>query len=127
MHQEKQCIPSQLTENSIIFYLSRELQDIIIYLITKNSDVNQRHRRSGNTPLHVGVASKSSKVVGALLRAGADVNRKNRQGFTPLHVAAAAGSMEIVGELLEKDAEINAQVWYDTIPGNLAFQKGRYL
>ena len=99
-----------ITENTLIIYTSRELQEIIKYLITKNADVNQRYGVNGDTPLFVGVRSKSLQVVDELLKAGADVNHKNKQGYTPLLVAATKGSIDIIGKLVEKGAEINAQV-----------------
>jgi hypothetical protein len=43
---------------------------------------------SGDTALHFAAASYRHKMVGELIKAGADVRAKNRRGAEPLHAAA---------------------------------------
>lgn len=43
--------------------------------------------REGNTPLHYACSCKNIEMVDLLIKAGANVNKKNRQGFTPISLA----------------------------------------
>jgi ankyrin repeat protein len=65
----------------------------------------------GSTPLHCATWKGHLDVVGALLKAGADVNAQNQNehwGTTPLHAAAHANQTSIAKLLLEHGADTKA-------------------
>eukprot|EP00282_Hemiselmis_andersenii_P013460 CAMPEP_0114129698 /NCGR_PEP_ID=MMETSP0043_2-20121206/11613_1 /TAXON_ID=464988 /ORGANISM="Hemiselmis andersenii, Strain CCMP644" /LENGTH=50 /DNA_ID=CAMNT_0001222989 /DNA_START=54 /DNA_END=203 /DNA_ORIENTATION=- len=47
-------------------------------------------------------------IVGALARAGAEIDAKDEDGWTPLHLAAAYGHVDIVRYLVENGANKDA-------------------
>jgi hypothetical protein len=55
-------------------------------LISAGADPNALDR-SGVSPLHRAVRTRSSAAVRALLDGGADARRPNKNGSTPLHLA----------------------------------------
>ncbi|XP_042568245.1 oxysterol-binding protein-related protein 1-like [Cyprinus carpio] len=69
-------------------------------------DINCKGKSKSNhgwTPLHL-ACYLGTKVVEALLKAGADANLPNNVGDTPLHKAAFTGRKEVVMLLLQYDA-----------------------
>jgi ankyrin repeat protein len=90
--------------------------ETIAFLISVGADPNAVDR-SGVTPLHRAVRTRSLAAVQALIDGGADVRRPNKSGSTPLHLAVqttgkgGSGSPRaheqqaaIVGLLLERGA-----------------------
>jgi len=78
--------------------------------------------RDGAYPLHMAIASKSSKtVVEMIMRAAPEVLRMtNKHGETPLHVAIAVDAdTEIVELLLHNKEDLKALAMADKIHGNL--------
>lgn len=59
----------------------------------------------GQTALMAAASKGHTKVVAALVEAGADVNKTN-SAFTPLNLAAAAGHLEVLRILLNKKIDI---------------------
>jgi ankyrin repeat protein len=93
--------------------------DTIDYLISVGADPNALDR-SGVTPLHRAVRTRSLAAVRALVQGGADSRRPNRAGSTPLHLAVqttgrgGSGSPQareqqaaIVRLLLERGARVS--------------------
>jgi ankyrin repeat protein len=70
---------------------------------------------NGTTALHLVMARTEEQrkftpdIMRALIRHGADVNRRDNDGVTPLHRAAADTSLELVTLLIENGAKINAK------------------
>jgi ankyrin repeat protein len=50
----------------------------------------------GNTPLHVAATWGDCEAISALVRAGADINKRGEHGFTPLMEAVAQGHQHAV-------------------------------
>jgi ankyrin repeat protein len=61
-----------------------------------------------STALNNAVFGMYDKIVGMLLDAGADINKKDERGLTPLQLAASKGSQKIVSMLLDKGADLTA-------------------
>jgi len=94
---------------------------MIEYLISVGADPNALDR-SGVSPLHRAVRTRSLAAVRALVDGGADPRRPNRSGSTPLHLAVqttgrgGSGSQQareqqaaIVSLLLERGAKVSDQ------------------
>ena len=60
--------------------------DTVKECIKKHVKVNIEDRR-GNTPLHYACNCSNIEMADLLIKAGANVNKKNRQGFTPISSA----------------------------------------
>jgi hypothetical protein len=88
---------------------------IVQMLIKRGVDVNQADLKTGEIPLMRAQSSvewEPQDVVRALLRAGADPNRRDKQGNIPLMLARNA---EIARMLIWRGAQINAvNHWGDT-------------
>jgi len=65
------------------------------------------HDGAGIPPITWAVLAGQTPAVEALIKAGADVNRKHRDGGTPLQSAAFLGKLEIARKLLEAKAAAN--------------------
>lgn len=91
--------PDGFTPLGLAAFLGR--RPIFDLLLPITRDVNQRaENRQQVAALHAAVSRRSTEMVDALLRAGADPDRTQAGGFTPLHVAAAHGDTAIVAMLL---------------------------
>lgn len=78
-------------------------------LIDAGADVNVSSRNAQNVaPIHSAVAARSARLVRKLIKAGADVNRKQEKAVTALHSAAMLGDLEIVRLLIEAGADREA-------------------
>ena len=79
---------------------------IVVKLITRQVDVNQRDLQTGDSPIHTLVNNfmknmlAARKILEFLANAGADLNVKNYEGWTPMHLAVRKGSLDIVEALL---------------------------
>jgi ankyrin repeat protein len=93
--------------------------ETIVYLLEIGADPNGVDR-SGTTPLHRAVRTRSLPAVTALLDGGADPRQGNKSGSTPLHLAVqptgrgGAGSPEarqqqagIIALLLDRGAKLS--------------------
>ncbi|HYO84151.1 MAG TPA: ankyrin repeat domain-containing protein [Bryobacteraceae bacterium] len=80
--------------------------------------VNAQDDLLGSTPLIFATHRGYTKIVDALLGAGADVNLRERaSNTTPLHWAAEAGHPQIARRLLQRGAEIDAKDdWFQLAP-----------
>ena len=77
-----------------------------------------------HTPL-IEAAIRGSRLVEALLHAGADPNVSDRNGASPLHHAAIEGSVKIIPLLLKHGAELNAKDINDKTPLDLAVEHSK--
>jgi len=93
-------------------------KDVIEYLLAVGADPNALDK-SGVSPLHRAVRTRTSEAVRALLAGGAHVGLRNKSGSTPLHLAVqdtgkgGAGStrarneqVKIIAILLEAGARV---------------------
>ncbi|RYD17319.1 MAG: ankyrin repeat domain-containing protein [Verrucomicrobiaceae bacterium] len=96
-------------------------------LLQAGADPNATSLPTGETVLHQTITksgdSRRTRIVHALIAAGADVNRKTTphiptqsfardirtRGETPLHRAAAYGDLETIQALIEAGADISAR------------------
>ena len=69
------------------------------------SEVIDRARRSGTTPLHTAVERRHGGVAARLLASGADWNARTIRNESVIHFAAKAGDADVLAMLLEKRRE----------------------
>lgn len=81
-------------------------------LVESGADVNNDERE----PIRYALDLKNMKIARILIRAGADIHKKNRQKQTLLHNMADNGCHEGVKLLLEYDVDVNAQDMYGDTP-----------
>jgi hypothetical protein len=74
--------------------------DIVAFLISAGSDVNQQCSDDGSSPLHVACRSGNSEAAAMLIEAGADKDLKTFDGESPLSLAIEDEALEIVEALL---------------------------
>lgn len=60
----------------------------------------------GRTPLHWAVEHDRVPTIDILMRAGADINRRDQEGNTPLHTALFAGATRAARDLFERNARV---------------------
>jgi ankyrin repeat protein len=80
---------------------------LVAQLLAQKVDVNVP-RPDGSTALHWAAHWDSVDLIGALIRAGANVRAADDLGVTPLLVACTNGTAAIVTRLLEAGADANA-------------------
>jgi uncharacterized protein len=61
----------------------------------------------GMNALHYATLNNDAALVGALIRAGADIDSRTRYGITPIYLTARNGSAEITQALLDAGADAN--------------------
>jgi len=61
------------------------------------------------TALHSAASARHAEIVGVLLDAGADPNRRQAEGWTPLHSAAHNGDADSVERLLARGASVELE------------------
>ena len=76
----------------------------VTLLLRHGADVNQTTGVGGMTPLHMAARRGTTKVAGALLDAGANLEAKDKSGETPLRRAVNCGREGMVAFLLERGA-----------------------
>ena len=94
--------------NTKEFFVQGGVEDISRCLKTRSPNERNEH---GWTPLHVAAAfSTTPAVVGALVKAGADVDARTEHGWTPLHAAAQFSTTPaVVRALVKAGADVNAR------------------
>lgn len=78
-------------------------------------EINYRNEY-GYTPLFLAICWGYVKIVRALIKKGANLNRVNEKGETLLHEAVYRGSLEIVKVLIKAGANVNAVDKYGETP-----------
>ena len=79
--------------------------DVVKQHIAAGTDINKKDPLSGSTPLITAVTFDKPYIVEALIKADADLNRKNNDGSTALHCAAFFGRIEMVQLLIDVKAD----------------------
>ncbi|MBA3957959.1 MAG: ankyrin repeat domain-containing protein [Parachlamydiaceae bacterium] len=79
-----------------------EEEQLVIVKTTLDLKADHKIRICKATPLHI---CSNPAVAEALIKAGADVNKKNRNGDTPLHFAVRSQQLKMVQTLLTAHAE----------------------
>lgn len=75
----------------------------VLRLLVAGCPVNQLD--SGSAPLHLAARNGSSRLVTALIKAGAEVDLPNDSGRTPLMLASSGGHANLVKKLLKAGAD----------------------
>ncbi|CAB0043675.1 unnamed protein product [Trichogramma brassicae] len=76
--------------------------------------VNARNE-SGNTPLHLAVASGNAATAKWLLKRGADPNMADAEGSTALHLICERNDVVSAKMLFKMNDELNQSVWVDAL------------
>jgi ankyrin repeat protein len=98
--------------------------DVVSFLVREGADVNLHSKNAQRVaPLHAAAARNDVEIVGALLEAGADPNRRQEGGVTPLHEAAASGNEAMARLLLAHGAEREARTDDGRTPADLAVSR----
>lgn len=87
--------------------------DMIVALIRKGADVNERIKLGGETPLHWALSRRSTEL---LIHNGADINACDNYGRTPLHNACRIGRTDEISCLVANGANVNARDKYGETP-----------
>lgn len=75
----------------------------VMRLIEEGLDINELI--SGSAPLHLAVRNNSSRLMTALLKAGAEIDLLNGNGRTALMIAASNGYVNLVKKLVKAGAD----------------------
>lgn len=87
--------------------------------ISEGGDVNNTTDQFGDTLLHVAVLYGAFKAIDVLLKAGADINRRDYQGETPLYCAVKFGAKEeAVKALIDRGADPDEAYYVAVKKGN---------
>jgi len=100
-------------EESLMEACSRGLKDAVLFLLSRDVDVNVRGPK-GCTPLHEACRAGHTDIVRLLLNAGAVVDGRDDSCLAPLHYACVKGHTETVRVLLEQE-EMDPEVVSDAL------------
>jgi ankyrin repeat protein len=83
--------------NSALHYAAQEYHVEMASLLVGHGATLEIEDSHGNTPLSNAVfySQGRGEVIGILLRAGADKNRRNRHGVTPIGLAKSIGNYDV--------------------------------
>lgn len=81
--------------------------DMVKLLLASGANVRATTRIGDLTPLLVAAKNGNPAVIGALLKAGADVNMVSSDGMSPLMATAVSGNAESVKILIDAKAAVN--------------------
>lgn len=79
----------------------------MIALVRHDETVINDEDESSNTPLHLAAMEGHSRVVEALIDAGADITARNQSQWTPLDCCAASGYTKTAFALLDNDSAVD--------------------
>ena len=111
------------------------LLDLAQVLLKHGAEVNRRNK-DGQTPLHLAMRRKQSRLVEILLEHGADANAKNNEGMFPLEILSdpegyyytgddEANILDIAQLLLKHRAEVNKRCKANETPLHRAIRRNR--
>lgn len=96
---------------------------LLTKLITEGIDVNKTIGHYSSTPLHWEVDRGHVECVRVLLKAKADVNKRNCFLSTPIHYAVERSRVECVKLLIEYKASVNLKNEFGWCPLHCAVDK----
>jgi uncharacterized protein len=73
--------------------------DAALWLLARGASPDIADPKQGWTAAHQAASRGSERVMRALLKAGADISRRDRQGYTPLAIAQSWGRKKLIGLL----------------------------
>lgn len=91
---------------------------------TQDIKINAQDLSTGDTALHLAVASSCLEAAKALLAAGASIDAVNKEGKSPLHLCAASGNKVVFQHLLQGGANVQitdkagSTVWHVAAESN---------
>jgi ankyrin repeat protein len=113
MHRKKGSFYEQTSYPSDFYYaLQAGYKPVIDLFLTYGANVNFVGA-DGNAYLHTAILEQDPAVVKELIRAHADINKKNSAGLTPLCLAAAVENNEIAKMLIQAGGQCNSNEFYD--------------
>lgn len=98
-----------LEEKALDFYLNTDDAKSIGEFVSKLGNINKELNSDGQTLLHLAAKKNATKVMSALVRAGADVNIADSEGNTALHLATQYNS-HLAADLLLAQPKINLEL-----------------
>ena len=104
-------------ESMVQFLLEEEA--IILRLDSDNSGFGRtdvKARNSATAALHRAVKEGHSRIVGHLIRHGADISARDSNGEAPLHIAVTCGFLDVVQLLLDEGAEVDERTSQGVTP-----------
>ena len=103
--------PSPLQLSSANLWNAAKLGDLeaLEMHLSNEADLNAPDPEAGLTALSWAALAGEVEIVERLIKAGADVNRKNREGTAPLHEAGFMGQDKIAALLLQNGADVRAR------------------
>ena len=112
-HPELINVPDESTEQCLLDRAAYYLRgDLVEELLKMGADPNHLDP-AGQLPLHSAIASYNDEpkmslaIANALLRYGADIEKRGYPDFTALHRACLVGAHEVVSLLLSLGADVN--------------------
>ena len=93
-------------KSPLMHAIIRNHEEVALILIAAGTDVEDRRWNAASPPLLMAVEFQATRVVAALLAAGADANGPNAAGFTPLMAVGYAGDLEATRMLLAAGARV---------------------
>jgi ankyrin repeat protein len=99
--------------------------DVAEYLVKAGAPVNSPSRNELKAaPIQSAASAGHAKIVGMLLKSGADPNAREQGGYTPLHAAAQNGDIEMIRALLYGGADLDLKSNDGKTPLELALEAG---
>jgi ankyrin repeat protein len=95
-------------ETVIIHALFLKRLELSYFLVSKGAELNFFSSKKRYNPLHLAVSwVKDTKLVGHMIKKGADINFHDEHRDTPLHMAVRYENEEMVKLLLKEGADVN--------------------
>lgn len=78
---------SPLFHTALMYAAAYSTKEVIVFMIEKGADTNQKNEKTGATPLHYACRNNTPEIIELLILQGASVNALNNEGQTPLYSA----------------------------------------
>lgn len=85
------------------------VEDLVFLLLERGARVNSTSSIGDSALIHAAYACMDGRIVGRLLKMGADVNHQTKYGATPLTTAAFSGNEDAVRQLVAAGANLAAR------------------